>query len=45
LLVEIDGEDHWIPKSQVQAGTDVEDEGDIGTIVLPKWLAEEKGLS
>ncbi len=45
LLVEIDGEEYWLPKSQLGKATDVENEGDIGTIEIPKWLAEEKGLT
>ena len=32
----------WVPRSQVE--TDCFAEGDEGTMTLPEWLAEEKGL-
>jgi hypothetical protein len=44
LLVEIKGENYWIPKSQMKDGTEIEDEGDEGALVIPRWLAEEKEL-
>ncbi len=45
LLCEIDGEEHWIPRSQCLDGTSVEDEGDEGSIVIPAWLARAKGIA
>lgn len=36
-----DSEPIWLPKSQVEIHGDV---GDTGTITLPEWLAEERGL-
>lgn len=44
LLCEIEDAQVWIPKSQLQDGTDVEDIDDIGVIVIPRWLAESKKL-
>ena len=38
FLVEIDGEEYWLPKSQCEI-----DEGGK-TVSMPEWLAEEKGL-
>lgn len=38
-LLEIGGEKVWIPKSQV-----VRIDWDNGELVIPRWLAEEKGL-
>jgi len=35
-LVSIEGEDYWFPKSQCRI--------DGNTIVMPIWLAEDKGL-
>ncbi len=38
----------WIPFSQIKDGSDVNrdsDEGDEGTLVIPQWLAEEKGFT
>jgi hypothetical protein len=31
---------HWIARSQLQPGTTVRHEGDRGTVVIPRWLAE-----
>lgn len=39
----IEGDEHWLPWSQVDS-EDVESNGDSGTIYIPRWLAEEKGL-
>lgn len=46
LLCEINGEQHWIPKSQIDDDSEVFDDGENaeGTLVLPEWLAVEKGL-
>lgn len=44
ILIEVDGEEHWIPRSQLLDGTDVDDVGDEGKIVIPKWLADDRGL-
>jgi hypothetical protein len=44
LLCVIEGQEVWLPRSQLQDGTEVEDRGDSGTVVLPEWLAVEKGL-
>ena len=37
VLVEIDGEDIWIPKSQITTMSDFD-------LDIPEWLAIEKGL-
>lgn len=47
LLVRYEGEDIWIPKSQIHADSEIyssKQVGETGTLVLPYWLAEEKGL-
>lgn len=36
--------DTWLPKSQLKDGTDIDEVGDEGTVVIPEWLAEAKGL-
>ena len=43
LLCDIDGEEHWIPISQIK---DYEEMliGDTGDIVVSKWIATQKGL-
>lgn len=44
LLVEIDGDEHWIPKSQIDDDSEVYQEGDEGELVVSMWLAEQKGI-
>jgi len=44
VLLRIDGEDHWIPKSQISPDSEyVEAECDL-EIEVTKWIASEKGL-
>lgn len=45
LLVEIEGEDHWIPVSQITDDSEVWREGDSGTLVITEWIAAQKGLA
>lgn len=46
LLVEVDGEEVWIPLSQIdEDASDLGEgskRGDRGLLVIPEWLAEEK---
>ncbi|MCA9529420.1 MAG: hypothetical protein KC543_04715 [Myxococcales bacterium] len=44
LLVNIDGDDVWIPKSQIVAGSDVCEAGDSGDLEITAWFAEKEGL-
>lgn len=44
LLVEIDGEEHWIPKSQILDDSEVYEEGGEGVLVVTTWIAKQKGL-
>lgn len=44
LLCKIDGDDYWMPKSQIDSESDVNAEGDEGTLVVTQWIAMEKGL-
>jgi hypothetical protein len=41
ILVDYEGEEYWLPKSQLEDWPDVEDSGDIE---VPLWLLEEKGM-
>jgi len=34
----------WIPKSQILDASEVYEDGHRGTLVIPEWLATEKGL-
>lgn len=40
----IDGEEVWLPWSQIDEQSDIETDGDSGDAYIPLWLAEEKGL-
>lgn len=44
ILVDIDGSEYWIPKSQVDDASEVWLEGDQGDLVITQWVAEKKGL-
>jgi hypothetical protein len=43
ILVECDGEEVWLPLSQIEWDGDAE-RGDTITVSMPEWLAEDKGL-
>jgi chemotaxis protein histidine kinase CheA len=44
ILIEHDGEEYWLPLSQV-AETHRLHEGDIGTTVgISEWIAQKKGI-
>lgn len=45
LLVDIDGEEHWLPKSQIHDDSEVYAEGGEGVLVITEWIAEQKGLA
>jgi len=36
--------DIMIPKSQVGATSEVQGEGDSGVLVIPRWLAKDRGM-
>lgn len=44
LLVEVEGEEFWIPKSQIHDDSEVYKVDTDGTLVIPLWLAEKHGL-
>jgi hypothetical protein len=46
LLEPADGDEVWIPKSQLR-GDDITEESEAGysgVLVVPRWLAEKEGL-
>lgn len=43
-LYQIDGEEHWIPWSQINEGS-VDRDGETGSIYISEWIAEQKGLA
>lgn len=46
LLVDIDGDEYWIPKSQIHDNSEVydADEHSEGTLVITEWIAKQKNL-
>lgn len=44
VLCEIDGEEHWIPRSQIDDDSEVYEKGHEGTLVITEWLAIQKDL-
>lgn len=44
ILVNVDGEELWIPLSQVDDDSEVYSEGDEGTLIITAWIARQKGL-
>ena len=45
LLVEIEGEEFWIPKSQIDDDSEVYEENTEGTLIIPLWFAEKLGIA
>jgi len=45
LLIRFEtGEEEWIPQSQIDDDSEVYAEGDEGTLIIPEWIATERGL-
>ncbi len=44
LIVIIGGEEVLIPRSQIGSTSEVQAEGDSGKLVIPRWLAADRGL-
>lgn len=44
ILVTLDGEEHWIPKSQISDDSEVYTSGTEGKLIISTWIAKEKGL-
>jgi hypothetical protein len=44
ILVEIDGREMWVPKSQVHDDSEVYKSGTEGNLIISRWLAEKEGL-
>lgn len=40
----IDGEECWLPWSQINEDSEITKDGDSGSVYIPRWLAEEKEL-
>lgn len=44
LVVFESGTEHWIPKSQLQPGSEVRARGDQGDVVVSQWFADNSNL-
>jgi len=44
LLCLIDGEEVWVPQSQIDDDSEVWRAGDEGHLVVSSWWAQERGL-
>lgn len=44
LLCMINGEQHWIPKSQIHDDSEVYNDDTEGELVVSQWIAEQRGL-
>lgn len=44
LCVLDDGTEMWVPKSQLEFISQVQERGDSGTLVISAWLARQEGL-
>ncbi len=44
IRVKVEGEWMWIPKGHISEDSDVQGEGDTGTLIISEWIATEKEL-
>lgn len=44
ILVEIEGEEFWVPKSVIHEDSEVFEENTEGTLIVKLWWAEKNGL-
>ena len=44
LMVEVEGEIHWVPVSLIDDDSECYAPHTDGTLIIPEWLAIEKGL-
>lgn len=44
IHVTVGGEACWIPQSQIHEDSEVWKEGQTGTLIVSRWIAEQKGL-
>lgn len=45
LVLGPEGDEVWVPRSQIDDSSEVSEPGDSGVLVIPRWLAEAKGLA
>lgn len=45
VLVDVEGTEVWIPKSLIHEDSEVYKADTDGELIIPEWLATEKGLT
>lgn len=48
LLIVVDGDEHWLPKSQIHPDSEMDDDaekGDSGSVTVTAWWAEKAGVA
>jgi hypothetical protein len=45
LLCIINGDEHWVPKSQIHDNSEVYENGHKGKLVVTAWWADKAGLT
>lgn len=43
LLCDVDGDECWVPFSQISEYSEVQVAGDMGSLIIPTWLARREG--
>lgn len=43
IAIVIDGQEEWIPKSQIHDDSEVWQRGQEGDLVVSEWMAKQKG--
>lgn len=44
LLVLVGGREVWVPKSQIEDASEVQEPGDVGVLMVPEWWAAQVDL-
>lgn len=44
IMINYEGETFWIPRVLIQSDSEVKDEGDKGTLIIPQWFADKEGI-
>jgi len=44
LLLDLEGEEVWVPRSQVRNDSDIESAGDAGCVYITTWFAKKENL-
>ena len=45
VLAVIEGDEYWVPKSQIDDDSEVWKKDEEGTLVVSEWWAEQEGLA